>query len=396
MNVVLLADKKVRKNFEAAVRKKPDITLLGVEMVIRGNTMTRISEHHNPHVLIIYRNVPAKDGLEVNDVISFLRIKKPSMRIVYVYGTITDKTDFAMTAEFLMQNGINDIVANHDIEKILEVVETPMEKNDIMNFIEDLFTEDTSEDIIEVKDEIAEEQKYDDLNIDFPTVTELAHFDINKVMYITSETKEKNTLTIGVAQLQHHNGCTHTALEIASMLSRKNSTAVVIADDTTFESLSVFHKINPLAAKNGLNFQGIDVYPYGKYSEISKEYGVVICDFSYLREEQRKSFLNCDVKLMLSSSAAWDISKLINYIEYGSESHVRDIHFLFPRVSSTKFIKYNKQFLKSGITAYRLHNSPDWTKPNKENITVYKSILSVYTTNKRRFQEVDFCRPRKT
>lgn len=381
MNVVLLADKKVRKNFEAAVRKKPDITLLGVEMVIRGNTMTRISEHHNPHVLIIYRNVPAKDGLEVNDVISFLRIKKPSMRIVYVYGTITDKTDFAMTAEFLMQNGINDIVANHDIEKILEVVETPMEKNDIMNFIEDLFTEDTPEDIIEVKDEIAEEQKYDDLNIDFPTVTELAHFDINKVMYITSETKEKNTLTIGVAQLQHHNGCTHTALEIASMLSRKNSIAVVIADDTTFENLSVFHKINPLAAKNGLIFHGIDVYPYSKYSEISKEYGVVICDFSYLREEQRKSFLNCDVKLMLSSSAEWDISGLLNYIEYGSESHVRDIHFLFPRVSSTKFIKYNKQFLKSGITAYRLHNSPDWTKPNKENITVYKSILSAYTTN---------------
>lgn len=381
MNVVLLADKKVRKTFEAAVRKKPDITLLGVEMVIRGNTMTRISEHHNPHVLIIYRNVPAKDGLEVNDVISFLRIKKPSMRIVYVYGIITDKTDFAMTAEFLMQNGINDIVADYDIEKILETVETPMEKNDIMNFIEELFTEDTPEDVIEVKDEIAEEQKYDDLNIDFPTVTELAHFDINKVMYVTSGTKEKNTLTIGIAQLQHHNGCTHTALEIALMLSQKNSTAVVIADDTTFESLSVFHKINPLAAKNGLNFHGIDVYPYSKYSEISKEYGVVICDFSYLREEQRKSFSNCDVKLMLSSSAEWDISGLLNYIEYGLESYVRDIHFLFPRVSSTKFIKYNKQFLKSGITAYRLHNSPDWTKPNKENITVYKSILSAYTTN---------------
>lgn len=303
------------------------------------------------------------------------------MRIVYVYGTITDKTDFAMTAEFLMQNGINDIVADYDIEKVLEAVETPMEKNDIMEFIEELFTEDTPEDVIEVKDEIAEEQKYDDLNIDFPTVTELSPFDINKVMYVTSETKEKNTLTIGIAQLQHHNGCTHTALEIATLLSRKNSTAVVIADDSTFESLSVFHKINPLAAKNGLNFQGIDVYPYGKYSEISKEYGVVICDFSYLREEQRKAFVNCDVKLMLSSSAEWDISKLINYIEYGSELHARDIHFLFPRVSSTKFIKYNKLFLKSGITAYRLHNSPDWTKPHKENIMVYKSILSAYTTN---------------
>lgn len=192
MNAVLLADKKIRKNFEAAVRKKPDITLLGVEMVIRGNTMTRISEHHNPHVLIIYRNVPAKDGLEVNDVISFLRIKKPSMRIIYVYGTITDKTDFAMTAEFLMKNGINDIVPNYDIQKVLEAVENPMEKNDIMSFIEELFTEeDTPEEATEIRDEIAEKQEFDALNIDFPTVTELSSFDIEKVMYITSDPKEK-------------------------------------------------------------------------------------------------------------------------------------------------------------------------------------------------------------
>lgn len=381
MNVVLLADKKIRKNFESAVRDNANINLLGVEMVIRGNTMTRIAEHHNPHVLIIYRNVPAKDGLKVNDLISFLRITKPNMRIVYVYGTITDNTDFAMTAEFLMQNGINDIVPNYNAEKVLEVVEEPIEKGDVMNFIEELFSEETSETVTEEKDMIAEEQKYDELHIDFPTVTEINQFDIDNVMYITSQQAETELLRIGIAQLQHHNGCTHTSFEIASMLSRKNSTAIIMADDETFENLAVFNRINPIAAKDGLNVHGIDVYPYSKYGDISKEYSIVVCDFSYLREEQKKAFMNCDVKIMLSSSAEWDISTLTRFIKYDSENSARDIHFLFPRVSSTKFVKYNKQLLKSGITAYRLHNSPDWSKPNAENITVYKNIFSKYTVN---------------
>ncbi len=381
MNVVLLADKKVRKSFETAIRKNANINLVGVEMVIRGNTMSRISDHHNPHILVIYRNVPAKDGIEVNDVISFLRIKKPNMRIIYVYGNITDNTAFAMTAEFLMQNGINDIVANYNAEKVLEVVEDPMEKSDIMSFIEELFTEETSETAVEEIDKVADEQVYDELHIDFPTVTEINRFDIDKVMYITSQHTEKDSLLIGIAQLQHHNGCTHTSLEIASMLSRKNSTAIIMADDQTFENLAVFNRINPIAAKDGLNVHGIDVYPYSKCGEISKEYSIVVCDFSYLREEQKKAFMNCDVKIMLCSSAEWDISTLTRFIKYDTENSARDIHFLFPRVSPTKFVKYNKQLLKSGITAYRLHNSPEWSKPNAENITVYKNILSKYTVD---------------
>lgn len=154
-----------------------------------------------------------------------------------------------------------------------------------------------------------------------------------------------------------------------------------MADDQTFENLAVFNRINPIDAKDGLNVHGIDVYPYSKYGDISKEYSIVVCDFSYLREEQKKTFMNCDVKIMLSSSAEWDISTLTRFIKYDTENSARDIHFLFPRVSPTKFVKYNKQLLKSGITAYRLHNSPDWSKPNAENITVYKNIFSKYTVN---------------
>lgn len=378
MNIVLLADKKVRKGFETAIRNNANINLIGVETVIRGNTMSRIAEHHNPHILVIYRDVPAKEGIEINDLISFLRIKKPNMRIIYVYGQITDNTSFSSDTDFLLANGITDIVTENTAQKVIEIIENPMTSEDVADFLNKLFSEEISETIIE-KEETAPEQKFEELNIDFPSVTEIKQFNMENLMYISSENSQVDLLKIGIAQLQHHNGCTHTALEIATLLSKKNNTAVIIADNQTYENLAIFHKISTLSAKSGLNVQGIDVYPYESYHEIKDYYNVIVFDFSYLRDEHRKSFNDCNVKIMLSSAAEWDILQLSRFIKYDSEFNTRDIHFLFPRISSSKFVKYNKQFLKSGIIAYRLHNSPDWTKPNTENITVYKNILSKYT-----------------
>lgn len=380
MNVVLLADKKIRKNFESAIRKDVNLNLVGVEMVVYGNTVARIAEHHNPHVVVIYHNVPiSKDGISLNDFISLLRLKSQKIRIVYVYGDIWEKEKFADTANFLMQNEIYDIISSYDIDKILENIENPMSKEDTEKFIEELYAEETV--VEEVKEkEIKSEQNYDELHVDFPTVTEIDNFNIDKVRYIYAEQVEKKeTLTIGIAQLQHHNGCTHTAFEMATTLSKKNSTAVVIADNETYENLCVFHKLNPISCQSGINVQGIDVYPYNKLSDIINDYGVVVCDFSYLRDEHKNAYLDCSVKLMLSSSAEWDILALTRYIEYTPDS--RDTFYLFPRVASSKFIKYNKQFVKSGINAYRLHNSPDFMKPCADNVATYKQILSRFSVN---------------
>lgn len=57
---------------------------------------------------------------------------------------------------------------------------------------------------------------------------------------------------------------------------------------------------------------------------------------------------------------------------------IHDINFCFPRVTRTKFIKYNKQFIRSGCNAYKLNYSPDWTCPHQDNFTVYKEILKPY------------------
>ena len=383
MNVVLLADKKFRKPFEAAVKKDPNINLVGVEVILRGNTMSRIADHHNPHALVVYKGVPEKEGITEKACISFLRMVKPNLRIIYVYGKVEDIEAFTTVTEQLISNGITDIVTDTSAEKVVSVIDSPMTEEDVQELIEKLTAPE--EEIIHeevLNEEFLPGQEFIPLEVDFPTVTASNKFDIDKIVYEVSETKDSEHLTIGVAQLQHHNGCTHTAFELATMISKKRTVAVIMADDDTFEALAVFHKLNPLAAKQGLDVHGIAVFPYELRKHIENEYSVVIYDYSFLREEKRKSFDECDIKLMLSSAAEWDVAKVLNYIKFNDDTYIRSISFLFPRVSQSKFLKYSKLFKKSGINAYRLLDSPDWTAPVEGNTMVYSHIIENYNIAK--------------
>ena len=383
MNVVLLADKKFRKPFETAVKKDPNINLVGVEMVLRGNTMSRIADHHNHHALVVYKGVPEKEGITEKACISFLRMVKPNMRIIYVYGKVSDIEAFTAVTEQLISKGITDIVTDTSADKVVSVIDEPMTAKEVQEVIEKLTAPD--EEIVHeeiVHEEILPGQEYEPLNLDFPTVTAPDKFDIDKIVYDVTDTKESEHLSIGVAQLQHHNGCTHTAMELATMLSKNKTVAVIMADPDTFEALAVFHKLNPLAAKQGLDVNGIPVFPYEFRNQIIEEYSVIIYDYSYLREEKRKSFDECDIKLMLSSSAEWDVAKVLNFIKFNEDHYIRTINFLFPRVSQSKFLKYSKVFRKSGINTYRLLDSPDWTAPVEGNKAVYSHIIENYNITK--------------
>ena len=383
MNVVLLADKKFRKPFETAVKKDPNINLVGVEMVLRGNTMSRIADHHNPHALVVYKGVPEKEGITEKACISFLRMVKPNMRIIYVYGKVEDIETFTNMSEELIGNGITDIVTDTAAESVIKVIDEPMTEEDIHAIIEKLNAPEEEIPHEELTHNVLMPgQEYETLEVDFPTVTASDKFDMDKIVYEVSETKESEHLTIGVAQLQHHNGCTHTAMELATMLSKNKTVAVIMADPDTFEALVVFHKINPMAAKQGLDVHGIAVFPYELREEVSSEYSVIIYDYSFLRDEKRSSFDKCDIKIMLSSAAEWDVAKVLNYIKFNDEKYIREISFLFPRVTQSKFLKYSKVFRKSGINTYRLLDSPDWTAPVEGNTAVYKHIIENYNIAK--------------
>lgn len=155
----------------------------------------------------------------------------------------------------------------------------------------------------EVESTEATAQEYEKLQLDFPAVTALTEFDMDKIMTVTHNGETDSPITIGIAALQHHNGCTHTAFEIAGMLSKKYSAAIVMADKGTLDAYAGFHKIATGTAAQGLNVKGIDVFPLEKLQEISGQYSATICDFGYFREEYKTAFGKCDVKIMLCSAA---------------------------------------------------------------------------------------------
>ncbi len=377
MNIVLLADKKHRKGFETAVRDNPNITLLGVEMLIRGNTMSRIADHHNPHALVIWRGVPEKDGVTVSDLISFLHMKKPSMRMIYVYGEIADNTEFLNTVDMLRENGITDIVADTALDSIVQHIEQPMTEDDLQQFLDDLLHEDEPEETEEVQEE--QPQHFDELRLDFPSVTATQEFDIDKIVTYTQTGEQDKPITVGIMALQHHNGCTHTSFEIAGQLIKKKySVAICMADRSTLDAYAGFHQIATGTASAGLNVQGIDVYPYDKLNEISGQYSVTVIDFGYFREEYTKPFGECDVRIMLCSGAEWDVPLMMNYVNYPTVDYSHRIFYCFTRTTAKKFQAYNRQLMKAGCVAFRLHNSPDWTTPHKENIEVYRKMLGAY------------------
>ena len=305
------------------------------------------------------------------------------MRIIYVYGKVEDIDTFTNVSEELIGNGITDIVTDTAAENVIKVIDEPMTAEDVRAIVEKLNAPEEEIPHEELKHDVPMPgQEYEPLKVDFPTVTASDKFDIDKIVYEVSEIKESDHLTIGVAQLQHHNGCTHTAMELATMLSKNKTVAVIMADPDTFEALAVFHKINPMAAKQGLDVHGIAVFPYELHDQIANEYSVIIYDYSFLREERRKSFDECDIKIMLSSAAEWDVAKVTNFIKFNDDNYVRTISFLFPRVTQSKFLKYSKVFRKSGISAYRLLDSPDWTAPVEGNTAVYKHIIENYNIAK--------------
>ena len=85
---------------------------------------------------------------------------------------------------------------------------------------------------------------------------------------------------------------------------------------------------------------------------------------------------------MLASAAEWDIAKVVNFIKFNEEEYARSITFLFPRVTQSKFLKYSKALKRSGINAYRLLDSPNWTSPVEGNLADYTHIIENYIITK--------------
>lgn len=384
MNILLLTSNKQRKSIEPLFKNTPH-TILGNEPAIKGATVTKILDHYAPHIVVLLDDVLVKEGITRNDVIVLLKAKRPTLRVIYQANQNLLSTD---TLSFLLNNQVYDILT--DTQKLANLVDSPMTEADVKEMIDQLEEKRKAEEASEdSKNTPVLDMQHDDLHLSFPVVS-LRDFDTESFQRTAAAASvDAPNMTIGIAQLQHHNGCTHTAFEIAALLQKeKTNCCIVLSDAETYKNLAAFHELDPERIDIGLQVHGIDVYPFEKLEEVRNEYSCTICDFSFLREDQKNAFSDMTMKLMLCSAAEWDISTTLKYVNYPNIPYVHEIVYLFPRVSKPKFIGYNKQMIRAGCESYRLHPSEDWLSPCPENQAVYKHILSRYhlipTTKKKR------------
>lgn len=383
MNLLLVCNRTVRKPFEDMLKTVNDCTLLGTETAIRHNFSDIICNKYNPHIVMLVRGVIVSQKADLKKIIPEIRAKRPSIRFIYVYGDISDQGEFEKTYSFLTENNIFDIVVGQKTDaEFAEIIANPMSREQLELSIS---AENTAEEQPEIVEEIEEKQteQVEKIPVTISSLTAQQDFDIMTVVNIVenNEATEIKNISIGVTELLHHNGCTHTAFEIVSMLNaKKKSACIVIFDNETYRNLAKFHGlVGDKLLENGFKLKNLNIYPPEKLAEVSEQYNYIVCDIGYLKDDLKPVFSEMHIKIMLCSSAEWDIDFLLKYINFSSDGYIRDINYCFYPISQAKFIQYNKQMLKGNCRAYRLRTSVDWLSPCTENQNVYISILKKYT-----------------
>ena len=92
-------------------------------------------------------------------------------------------------------------------------------------------------------------------------------------------------------------------------------------------------------------------------------------------------YLMADIKIMMCSSAEWDLIHISRWLNYPKYDYTREINYLFPS-SKQRFIQLNKSLLKGNCTSNRIDYN-DATHNKK----VYGSILKHYELNNPNKQE---------
>lgn len=226
MNLLLVCNRTVRKPFEDMLKAVNDCTILGTETAIRHNFSDIICNKYNPHIVMIVRGVVISQKTEFKKIIPEIRAKRPSVRVIYVYGDISDQDDeFEKTYSFLTENGIFDIVIGQKTDaEFAEIISSPMTKEQLKQAI-NANAENTTEEQPEIVEEIEEKQteQVEKIPVTINSLTAQQDFDIMTVVNLVenNEATEIKNISIGVVELLHHNGCTHTAFELVSMLNAK-------------------------------------------------------------------------------------------------------------------------------------------------------------------------------
>jgi hypothetical protein len=396
MNFVLLCDKKKCRDYEPVIRKAYNSVLLGVETTVKPNFIHKILDEYNPHGLVVVHRTPVKGNIDVLDIITLLKSKRPNFRIIYIYGNIRDEHDFLEIYDKLIALKVFDIVTGQEWNSIFPtLIKSPLtleQLNESLKSSESNGVETVAEIQAEEKPIYYDVEKNTNVKLDREALT-LDDFDMLNIAEIIEKNETEKTdirnITIGLTELQHHIGCTHVSFEIGAFLqNKKKSVCVIICDDSTYKSLCSFYDIPDNYTTDGFFIKGLNVFPFAKLDEVQSNFNYIVCDFGFPRPEHQKAFNDSAIKIMLCSAADWDVSVTMDFINKSTVPYAREINYCFYPISQARFISFNKQLMKAGCKSYRIQTSAGCFQPCDGNINVYLDIINRYTdimpTKKRR------------
>jgi len=129
MNILLICNKKSRKNYENILAGIVGHSHIGTETIVRDNIVNVITENHAPHTVVWANGVPfKKTDLDFLDVVYDIRTVRPDLRFIYV----NDGTEqgFEGISRSLQANNVFDILT--DFEQITDIIDEPMTIADVL------------------------------------------------------------------------------------------------------------------------------------------------------------------------------------------------------------------------------------------------------------------------
>lgn len=387
MNLVILCDKNTQKYLTRNLDfEENNYGILSFENELRNGFAPRIKQLM-PHILVVfhgYRNRRA----DLLDEIGNIREALPDIRIVYIYGKITDEQEFLQTTTELIENGIYDISVSDLYEQgfkkdFFDLLQTPMNIDD---FKELLQKRAENNKYFEVSDTLQNEisKVVDNTKVKFSNSKVTADYsDENTAQYDELQEYRNNAehLVIGVSSVHNSSGIIQTAFEMAIILSQAKQNVSLFLPDSVYDRFLKFHEIDITTAKNGCTVNNLLIYPLSIYNEepTAKYIITAVLDIN------DTLFETADVKIVMCRGTEWDISYLEEYLNLPLPYN-KEINYCFYPISQPDFIKFNKAMVKGHCKAYRLRTSPNYTNPCEWNRDVYAEILHLYTdvnTNKK-------------
>ena len=350
----------------------PDINVVCSMSVIDEKFIMDI-QTYSPHLVVIDFDTPLKVRMDFFDILSLLKFKNPSIRIILTASKASvesfGKDKFHKSLETAK---IYDCIVSDDkgytddrLRKIIDCPETTFENP---------FQEDIAEDLDSFSP--PQTKRKQNTPVDFGDVeltpnifTDfLDDFNSEKTTYsdMTSDvidTEEYPQIEIGVTSFKNDGSSFAYSLEMANVLKSYGSVCVC---SSFFEYLRNFHKIG--SEYWGINYNGVDIYTHNTSVNLNT-YRFVIKEIFFNENAQ------ADFYILICSAYEWELSFVQEYINRNKNT---DINYVFTNIDKDRFLKINKVFHRAGRKVFRLDASENPMEPTLWNCDTYSCIFSRY------------------